>query len=108
MKRGETTVNSYWSKIWVQQRIVPPDRQNIGEILRDNHLQEYDEYAVQQSGILQQSGAGADNTVFHVVRTSAFALYTHKLFQIALSAAQQTSRPVSRSISTRAHKIWHF
>ena len=46
VKRGETTVNSYWSKIWVQQRIVPPDRQNIGEILRDNHLKEYDEYAL--------------------------------------------------------------
>ena len=44
VKRGETTVNSYWSKIWVEQRIVPPDRQNIGEILRDNHLKEYDEY----------------------------------------------------------------
>lgn len=42
----ETTVNSYWSKIWVEQRIVPPDRQNIGEILRDNHLKEYDEYAL--------------------------------------------------------------
>ena len=46
VKRGETTVNSYWSKIWVQQRIVPTDRQNIGKILRDNHLQEYDEYAL--------------------------------------------------------------
>lgn len=46
VKRGETTVNSYWSKIWVEQRIVPTDRQNIGEILRDNHLKEYDEYAL--------------------------------------------------------------
>ncbi len=27
--RGETTVNSYWSKIWVVQRFVPPDRQNF-------------------------------------------------------------------------------
>lgn len=44
VKRGETTVNSYWSRIWVQQRIIPPDRQNITEILRDNHLKEYDEY----------------------------------------------------------------
>ena len=42
VKRGETTVNSYWSKIWVQQRIVPTDRQNSGEILRDKHLKEYD------------------------------------------------------------------
>ena len=44
VKQNETTVNSYWSKIWVQQRIIPTDRQNIGEILRDNKLEEYDEY----------------------------------------------------------------
>lgn len=46
VKNGEYTVNSYWSKIWVQQRIVPPDRQNIGQILRDNGLKNYDEYAL--------------------------------------------------------------
>lgn len=44
VKQNETTVNSYWSKAWVQQRIIPTDRQNIGEILRDNHLDEYDEF----------------------------------------------------------------
>ena len=44
VKQKERTINSYWSKIWVQQRIVPSDRQNIGEILRDNQLEEYDEY----------------------------------------------------------------
>lgn len=43
-KKGEKTVNSYWSRVWVQQRIVPPDRQNIGQILKDNGLKEYDEY----------------------------------------------------------------
>ena len=45
-KRGETGINSYWSGLWVQQRIVPPDRQNIGQILRDNRLKEYDEFAL--------------------------------------------------------------
>lgn len=44
IKKKDTTVNSYWSKIWVQQRIVPTDRQNIAEILRDNQIDEYDEY----------------------------------------------------------------
>lgn len=44
VRQNETTVNSYWSKIWVQQRIIPTDRQNIAEILRDNQLDEYDEY----------------------------------------------------------------
>lgn len=44
VKDNEYTVNSYWSKIWVEQRIVPSDRQNIAEILRDNNLKEYDEF----------------------------------------------------------------
>ena len=43
-KRNEMTVNSYWSQIWVQQRIVPADRQNLGDVLRDNGLKEYDEF----------------------------------------------------------------
>nr|QGT51071.1 hypothetical protein Firmicute1046_1470 [uncultured Firmicutes bacterium] len=38
------TVNSYWSRVWVQQRIVPADRQNLGQVLRDNDLKEYDEF----------------------------------------------------------------
>lgn len=45
-KRRENTVNSYWSKLWVQQRIIPPDRQNITNIICDNHLDEYDEYGL--------------------------------------------------------------
>lgn len=46
VKNNETTVNSYWSKVWVQQRIIPTDRQNIAEILRDNQLDEYDEFGL--------------------------------------------------------------
>ena len=44
IKKGETSINSYWSKIWVQQRIVPTDRQNLGQVLKDNNLKEYDEF----------------------------------------------------------------
>lgn len=44
VKNREKTVNSYWSRVWVQQRIVPTDRQNIGQVLKDNKLQEYDEF----------------------------------------------------------------
>ena len=43
-KKNITTINSYWSKVWVQQRIVPHDRQNLGQILKDNNLDEYDEF----------------------------------------------------------------
>ena len=45
-QKGEYTINSYWSKAWVQQRVVPPDRQNIAQILRDNGLKTYDEFAL--------------------------------------------------------------
>ena len=46
VQKGEISVNSYWSRLWVQQRIVPPDRQNIAQVLRDNGLKEYDEYGL--------------------------------------------------------------
>ena len=46
VRRGEYSVNAYWSLQWVRQRIIPQDRQNLGQILRDNHLQEYDELAL--------------------------------------------------------------
>ncbi len=44
LKRGERTVNAYYSRMWVQQRIVPPDRQNLGQILKENNLDDYDEF----------------------------------------------------------------
>lgn len=43
-KKNITTVNSYWSKMWVQQRIIPSDRQNLGQVLKENKLSEYDEF----------------------------------------------------------------
>ena len=43
-KKGYKTINSYWSRLWVQQRIVPTDRQNLGQVLKDNALTEYNEF----------------------------------------------------------------
>lgn len=42
--RRKHTINSFWSLKWVQQRIIPPERQNIRQILMENGLKEYDEY----------------------------------------------------------------
>ena len=44
VKRGIYSLDRYWSRLWVQQRIIPPDRQNLGEILKVNGLKEYDEF----------------------------------------------------------------
>ena len=43
-KRGEYSINSYWSRNWVEQRVIPQDRQNIGQIIKENGLKEYDEF----------------------------------------------------------------
>ncbi len=44
VKNGFFSIGSEWTKKWVMQRIIPPDRQNLSDILRDNRLREYDEY----------------------------------------------------------------
>lgn len=44
IEKGEKSINAYWSEMWVNQRIVPSDRQNLGQILKDNKLTEYDPY----------------------------------------------------------------
>ena len=41
---GVRSIGRYWSRRWVQYRLVPPERQNIGQILRDSGLKEYDEF----------------------------------------------------------------
>lgn len=45
-ERKEYTVGPEWSFRWVQNRIVPRERQNIWQILRDNGLETYDEFSL--------------------------------------------------------------
>ncbi len=44
VRKGQHSISSYWSRLWVQQRIVPQDRQNIGQVLKENGLKTYDEF----------------------------------------------------------------
>ena len=39
----QLTVDEYHTKLFISQRIIPSDRQNIGMILKNNGLDEYDE-----------------------------------------------------------------
>ncbi len=50
VKKGIKTVNAKQSSEWVKQRIIPPDRQNIGQILKDNNLKNYREYELLMLG----------------------------------------------------------
>ncbi|MCR5279707.1 MAG: DUF2442 domain-containing protein [Lachnospiraceae bacterium] len=42
--KGQYSIGSLWSRKFVAQRIIPTDRQNLGSILKENKLREYDEY----------------------------------------------------------------
>lgn len=44
IKRNEYTIDIKWSKVFVEKRIVPSERQNINSILKNNNLKNYDEY----------------------------------------------------------------
>ncbi len=44
VKRGIYSIDSEWSGKFVSQRVIPPDRQNLGSVLKENGLKEYDEY----------------------------------------------------------------
>lgn len=44
IKKGIHSIDSMWSAKFVGQRIIPPDRQNLGSILKENGLKVYDEY----------------------------------------------------------------
>lgn len=65
LRRGQRTVNAYWSGVWVQQRIVPPDRQNLGQILREHRLDSYDAFQ-----LLMLSGGRCAQDSYYLVPIS--------------------------------------
>lgn len=50
VRKNTRTVNASRSLKWVRERIVPSDRQNISQILKDNGLKCYDEYELLMLG----------------------------------------------------------
>lgn len=58
VERGERTVPREWVDAWVAERIAPPGRQNIGEILRNHGIEEYDacELLASDAGRSSQDG----------------------------------------------------
>ena len=45
-RKSITSLDAFWSRRFVQYRIIPPDRQNINQILRKNGLNNYDEFSL--------------------------------------------------------------
>lgn len=58
VEKGETGVPRQWVKAWVDERVVPPSRQNIGSVLKEHSLRHYDicELLAQNEGRSVQDG----------------------------------------------------
>jgi ribosome-binding protein aMBF1 (putative translation factor) len=52
---NKSELGTYWSKRWIDTRITPPGRQNLGSVLRANSLEEYDEFALLKISKAQSS-----------------------------------------------------
>lgn len=46
LERGEREIGMPWAARWVEERLVPSGRQNLGEVLRAYGLDDYDEVAL--------------------------------------------------------------
>ncbi len=46
VRQNEHHIDNKWTKRWIEERIVPSSRQNLGEVLRANNLEFYDEMAL--------------------------------------------------------------
>ena len=44
VRNSVMTVSPEWSRRWVESRIIPPDRQNLGMILKEYKLKEYNAF----------------------------------------------------------------
>ncbi len=67
--KEQYSIDSAWSKKFVEQRIIPPDRQNLGSILKANGLNVYDEYKL----LIKSNGKCAQDEI-HLERISEDAL----------------------------------
>ncbi len=44
IKKGKREIDSQWSLRWVRERVTPPERQNIGQVLKNNGMKFYSEF----------------------------------------------------------------
>ena len=45
-KQGIRELDDKWARRFVKERVVPPDRQNIGMIMRQLHMKKYSEFPI--------------------------------------------------------------
>ncbi len=68
IERGEKVIDDEWARRWVQDRICPPGRQNLGEVLTAHGLNEYDEIVLLRSSCAKSS---QDDFIVREIRQDA-------------------------------------
>lgn len=58
--KNQRRIGNEWSMKWVSQRVIPPERQNIGQILRENGMEYYDEFPL----LLQNQGRSCQDECY--------------------------------------------
>ena len=80
-----THVPAHWVNAWVQERIAPPSRQNIGQILREHGLDAYDPCA-----LLMARGGRSTQDGFYLREIEPEARYADG---VGKALAQARARP---------------
>ena len=78
--RNIFSINSYFSKLWIQDRVVPIDRQNIGSILKEAKLKEYDLFK-----LLMLNNGRCTNDEFELVEVNKLPNNILKRFEYKVS-----------------------
>ncbi|MBR1685035.1 MAG: helix-turn-helix domain-containing protein [Clostridia bacterium] len=78
IKQGLYSIGSNWSRMWVQQRIIPQDRQNIVQILKENGLKEYDAF---QLLMLAKGRCAQDDCYLEEVNASVLSAWLLKRWE---------------------------
>lgn len=75
LEKGIHSLNSDWSRKWVESRIVPAERQNIGQILKDCGLTFYDTYRllIKSKGICSH-----DDFAVEEISVTEYSTYLHR------------------------------
>ena len=75
VKKEMYSVSMEWSLRWVQARIITTDRQNLGSILKNNGLKEYDEYRLL---MIAQGRCAQDDCCVMPVETGDLPSWVHE------------------------------
>lgn len=60
IQKGKRKIGNEWSLRWVQERVIPQERQNIGQILKNNGMEYYSEFPL----LLQNQGRSCQDECY--------------------------------------------